>query len=90
MRFCDIDPIEKVTIKFVVELGGIEGLPKMLSTRSQNLIRTHWSPVGFLLYHSVFFLWRWCKVGMSVQAACFEFDRLDLHGLDFFEILLVV
>jgi hypothetical protein len=89
MTFRDVDTIEKVAVKFVIELR-IERLTEVLSSRPQNLIWSHWRTLWLLLHHRQLVLWWWRKVGVPVQVPFLELDRFDLHSLDLLEIFFIV
>jgi hypothetical protein len=89
MTLRNLDIVEEVAVELVIKLGG-ERLAQVLCTRPQNLIRADWRSMLFLLHHCLFSLLWWCEVRMPVEGALFELDGFDRHGLNLFEIVLVV
>lgn len=87
-----IDAIEQVAIEVIVEFA-IEGFTEVLSTRPQDLVMSKRRPLLLALDHLLLSLavlrWR-CEVSMSIEIVFLKFDGLDGHGLNFFEVRLVV
>lgn len=91
MTFCDIDTIEEIAVELVVEFC-VERCVEVVCSRSQDLVWAHWRSLWLSLHNRLCLsILRWrCKVRVPVKIPFFKLDRLDLHSLDFFEILLVV
>lgn len=94
MTFCNVDTVdtvEEVAVELIVELG-VKRCVQVVCSRSQDLVRAHWRALWLSLHDCLCLpiLLRRSKVGMPIQVPLFELDRLDLHGLDLLEILLVV
>jgi hypothetical protein len=86
-----IDSVEQVFIGIIVKVGAKRLVVQVIGTCAEDLVRSGWGLVRFLLDHSLFFrLGWWFEVDMSVKGVLLKFDRLDLHGLDLLEILFVV
>jgi hypothetical protein len=89
MAFSNINAVEEVAIKFIVELS-TERLAQVLGTRPQNLVWPQWRPLGFLLDHRLLISWWRCEIRVSVKVPFCKLDGLDLHSLDLLQIFLVV
>lgn len=91
MTFRDIDAIEEVAVEFIVKFR-IERRVQVVGSCSQDLIWPHWRSLRLSLHDHLCLsiLRRRCEIRVPIKIPFFKLDRLDLHGLNLFEILLVV
>lgn len=91
MALRDIDSIKQVLISIVVEVSAERFVVQVIGTCAKDLVGSGWCLLWLLLDHGLLFrLGWWFEVDVSIEAVLLEFDRLDLHRLDLFEILFVV
>jgi hypothetical protein len=87
----DIDSIKQVLVSIVVEVSAKRFVIQVIGTCAKDLVGSGWCLLWFLLDHGLLFRLGWrFEVDVSVETVLLEFDRLDLHRLDLFEILFVV
>jgi hypothetical protein len=91
VTFSNVNTIEQVFVGVVVKVSAKRHVIQMLGTRPENLVGAHRRPVRFSFNHCLFLLGWWGReVHMAVEGFLLDLDRLHLHGLDLFEIALVV
>ncbi len=83
----DIDSIEQILVSIVVEVGPKRLIVQVICTCSKNNRCLLWFRLDYGL---VFRFGWWCEVNVSIEVVFLELDGLDLHDLDFLEILFVI
>jgi hypothetical protein len=83
----DINSIEQVLVSIVVEVCPKRLIVQVICTRTKN----GRCLLLFLLDYGLVFRFGWrCEVNVSIEVVFLELDGLDLHDLDFLEILFVI